>query len=76
MESEEENDWDSEDQLSDEDQLLSSDDARQEGFSDEEEDPFILDELEDSLGRNTDFEDETSASCTRIQKEREQGGGL
>ncbi|KAI3700063.1 hypothetical protein L2E82_44678 [Cichorium intybus] len=72
FDSEEENDWDREDQLSDEDHLLSSDDATQDGFSDEEVDPFNLDEdeEEDSLGR---YESKVlSGTATRDQKEREQ----
>ncbi|KAI3691513.1 hypothetical protein L2E82_49875 [Cichorium intybus] len=70
--SEEENDWDSEDQFSDDDLLLSSDDARQEGFSDEEEDPLNLEVDEHSFGRNTEIEEGITPTNTRDLEKREQ----
>ncbi|KAI3496924.1 hypothetical protein L1887_39302 [Cichorium endivia] len=60
--SEEEKDLESDDQFSDEDQLISSDDRTQVGFSDEEDEQFHLDDDADSVVQGTVFEDAINAS--------------
>ncbi|KAI3674994.1 hypothetical protein L2E82_51735 [Cichorium intybus] len=62
--SEEDKDWENNDSFSDEDQLISSDDGTNVGFSDEDDEQFNLDDDADSMVRETVFENAINASTT------------
>ncbi|KAI3792508.1 hypothetical protein L2E82_06390 [Cichorium intybus] len=69
-ESEEDKDWES-DSLSDEDQLISSDDGTNVGFSEEDDEQFNLDDDAISVVRETVFENAINTSTTRAREKSE-----
>ncbi|KAI3689266.1 hypothetical protein L2E82_47219 [Cichorium intybus] len=69
--SEEDKDWENSDSFSDEDQLISSDDGTNVGFSEEDDEQFNLNDDAVSVVRETVFENAINTSTTRAGEKSE-----